>query len=63
MSTEEATEIALAFNPVMILDESDQSFTLPTLDEEFELEEENFDGELDNYDGDSRSFITSDSAD
>ena len=57
MSTEQATEIALAFNLVIWMYRTSH-FTLPTLDneldEELELEEENFDGELDNYDGDSR---------
>ncbi len=36
-------------------------FTLPTLDNKLELEEENFD-DLDNYDGDFSSFFTSDSS-
>ena len=47
MSTEHATEIALAINRVMKLDAQDQSsmleviadyFTLPTLDDELELD-------------------------
>ena len=71
MSTEQVTEIALAINRVMKLDAQDQSsmleviadyFTLPTLDDEPEFDEDNFD-ELDDYDGDSSGFITSNLAD
>ena len=71
MSTKQATEIALAINRVMKLDAQDQLsmqevitdyFTLPTLDDEPEFDEDNFD-ELDDYDGDSSSFITSNLAD
>ena len=63
--------LALAINRVMKLDAQDQSsmleviadyFTLPTLDDELELDEDNFD-ELDNYDGNSSGFITSNLAD
>ena len=52
MSTEQVTEIALAINRVLKQDAQDQSsmleviednFTLPTLDDELEFDEDNFD--------------------